>query len=110
MIRFFVDDNELVNFLNQILETEGFQDLDPELIDAARNELLMQLEDDTATFIAENLDLLDAEELGKLTKQGARQEVQRFIEKKIPEATKRISDLLVAFRNFYAPYQDVVVQ
>lgn len=102
MIRYFVSDKELQRFLLQILNTEGFKELESDLRTSMIAEMLTQLENDTDRFIADHIDMQDAQMLGTLIQRGvSRAEIEAFVSDRILRFHSRLAAMLGGFRDFY---------
>lgn len=94
--------NDIEIFVDRLIEEKQFGDLEPEVMEEIKKDLLSRVEDRMNMTILNELpeDALPAfEEL--LDKEESEEDMKKFISSKIPDLDEKIAKALVDFRNTY---------
>lgn len=90
------------DFLNQLLTDAGMDTVSPELREEMLADLRARLQDRLLGTVIINLSEQDLEGFNKLLDQNANEEqVAKFIDEKVPNATELFATAMLGFRNDY---------
>lgn len=94
--------DEVKSFLSGLLDDAGMTDLDPDMREEMIMELYVRLDNYLVSVIVDNMpdDQLDA--FAKLNEEKKpREEIEKFVNEKIPNATAVFADAFAKFREMY---------
>lgn len=94
--------NDLVRqFVDRLLEEKKMDNLDPEILEQAKQDLIEKAEDSIKAAILENLPANKMEEFVRLLESGDISLTQSFIRESIPDLESVIAKTLLSFRHSY---------
>lgn len=94
--------NDLIRqFIDRLLEEKKMDNLDPEILEQAKQDLIEKAEDSIKAAILENLPANKMEEFVSLLESGDISLTQSFVKESIPDLESVIAKTLLSFRHSY---------
>lgn len=94
--------NDLINqFVARLIEEKKMSNLDPEILEQAKQDLIEKAEDSIKAAIFENLPADKMEEFVQLLESGDANVLQSFVKEALPDLESVIAKALLNFRHSY---------
>lgn len=92
----------LNTFVDALIEEKGLSDLDPEILAEMKNDLMNRIEDRLNMIIVKNMPGVNISEFEKMMdEEKSDEELQKFVEEKIPDITALVASDLAHFKGVY---------